>query len=48
MFDSRIRRFIQVLKELRLVIPPLKKLLFDMVWFLFAVVEIVRFVRSLV
>ena len=46
--SSRISRAIQILNEVRFIFPPLKKLLFEAVWFVFAVVEIVRFLRSLV
>ena len=38
---------IAVLNQLRRVFPPLKKLLFEVFWFAFAAVEIVRFLRSL-
>ncbi len=38
---------IAALNQSRRVFPPLKKLLFEAFWFVFAAVEIVRFLRSL-
>jgi hypothetical protein len=38
---------IAALNQSRRIFPPLKKLLFEVFWFVFAVVEIVRFLRSL-
>jgi hypothetical protein len=38
---------IAVLNQSRRIFPPLKKLLFEVFWFVFAAVEIVRFLRSL-
>jgi len=38
---------IAALNQSRRIFPPLKKLLFEAFWFIFAVVEIVRFLRSL-
>jgi len=45
--DPRITRVICFLNQLRLVFPALKMLLFEAFWFLFAAVEILRFLRSL-
>jgi len=45
--DPRIPRIIKALNQLRRIFPPLKKLLFEAYWFAFALVEIVRFLRSL-
>jgi hypothetical protein len=45
--DPRIPRIINALNQLRRILPPLKKLLFEAFWFVFATVEIVRFLRSL-
>jgi len=42
-----ISGIIVALNQLRRVFPPLKKLLFEAFWFVFAAVEIVRFLRSL-
>jgi len=38
---------ITALNRARRIFPPLKKLLFEAFWFVFAAVEIVRFLRSL-
>jgi len=38
---------ITALNQTRHIFPPLKKLLFEAFWFVFAAVEIVRFLRSL-
>jgi hypothetical protein len=43
----RISRIIKALNQLRRIFLPLKKLLFEAFWFVFAAVEIVRFLRSL-
>ena len=45
--DSRISRAIKTLNQARLVFPPLKKLAFEAFWLLFALVEMVRFLESL-
>ena len=45
--NSKLSRLIEILNHIRFIFPPLKKLLFEMFWFVFAVVEIVRFLRSL-
>lgn len=45
---SKISILRQTLHEARLIFPPLKKLLFEIFWFLFAVIEIVRFLKGLV
>jgi hypothetical protein len=45
--NSKISRLIEALNQTRFIFPPLKRLLFEVFWFLFAVVEIVRFLRSL-
>ena len=42
-----ISRIIHALNQSRRIFPPLKKLLFEAFWFVFAAVEIVRFLRSL-
>ncbi len=44
---AQIPRIIKALNRARRIFPPLKKLLFEVFWFLFAAVEIVRFLRSL-
>jgi hypothetical protein len=38
---------IAALNQFRRIFPPLKKLLFEAFWFVFALAEIVRFLRSL-
>jgi hypothetical protein len=43
----KLSRLIESLNQIGLISPPLKKLLFEMLKFLLAVVEIVRFLRSL-
>lgn len=48
MLNSKISRLIGFLNEARSIFPPLKRLLFEVFWFLFGVVEIVRFLRSLI
>jgi hypothetical protein len=45
--SSSIPRIIKVLNQSRRIFPPLKKLLFEVFWFVFAAVEIVRFLKSL-
>jgi hypothetical protein len=40
-------RIIAALNQSRRIFPPLKKLLFEVFWFVFAAIEIVRFLRSL-
>jgi hypothetical protein len=45
--DNGIFRVIDVLNQLRRIFSPLKKLLFEVFWFVFAAVEIARFLRSL-
>ena len=45
--SNRLTRLIHFLNQLRLVFPALKRLLFEAFWFLFAAVEILRFLRSL-
>lgn len=47
MFNSKISRLIENLNAARFIFPALKGLLFEVFWFLFAVLEIVRFLRSL-
>jgi hypothetical protein len=42
-----ISEIIAVLNQSRRIFPPLKKLLFEAFWFVFALAEIVRFLRSL-
>jgi hypothetical protein len=42
-----IPRIIRALNQSQRIFPPLKKLLFEAFWFIFAAVEIVRFLRSL-
>ncbi len=44
---QRIESLTRVLNQLRHIFPPLKKLLFEAFWFVFAAAEIVRFLRSL-
>jgi len=44
---SRIARLAKGIDQLRRIFPPLERLLFKAFWFLFALVEIVRFLRSL-
>jgi hypothetical protein len=46
--NPKISCLIETLKELRLVLPPLKELLIEIFFLVFAVVEIVRFLRSLI
>ena len=43
----RIFVVIRVVNRARRIFPPPKKLLFEIFWFVFAAVEIVRFLRSL-
>ncbi len=43
----RIPRIIHALYQSRRIFHPLKKLLFEAFWFVFAAVEVVRFLRSL-
>ena len=43
----RISRMIHALNQSRRIFPPLKKLAFEIFWFVFALVEIVRFLKSL-
>jgi hypothetical protein len=45
--SRRITSLISILHSARRIFPPLKKLLFEVFWFVFAAVEIVRFLRSL-
>jgi hypothetical protein len=45
--NLKIPKIIKALDQLRRIFPPLKKLLFEAFWFVFATVEIVRFLRSL-
>ncbi len=45
--DSRISRAIEALNRARRLFPPLKKLAFEAFWLLFALVEMVRFLKSL-
>jgi hypothetical protein len=40
-------KIVAALNGARRIFPPLKKLLFEVFWFVFATVEIVRFLRSL-
>ncbi len=40
-------QIVKTLNQFRRIFPPLKKLLFEAFWFVFAAVEIVRFLRSL-
>ena len=42
-----VSEIIAALNQSRRIFPPLKKLLFEAFWFVFAAVEIVRFLRSL-
>jgi len=42
-----ISEIVATLNQSRRIFPPLKKLLFEAFWFVFAAVEIVRFLRSL-
>jgi hypothetical protein len=46
--NSKILRMTGILNETRFIFPALKRLLFELFWFLFAVIEIFRFLRSLV
>jgi hypothetical protein len=41
------RRVIQTLEHARKTIPPLKKFTFEAFWLLFAIIEMIRFLRSL-
>jgi hypothetical protein len=41
------QRIVKILNHSRRIFPPLKKLLFEIFWFVFAAVEIVRFLWSL-
>jgi hypothetical protein len=43
----RVSEIIAALNHSRRIFPPLKKLLFEAFWFVFAAAEIVRFLRSL-
>ena len=45
--NPRIANFIETLKEVRFIFPPLKELLIEIFFLVFAVVEIVRFLKSL-
>jgi len=45
--NSKLLRLIETLNHIGLIFPPLKRLLFEAFWFVFAAVEIVRFLRSL-
>ena len=45
--NPRIASFIAALKEARFIFPPLKELLIEIFFLVFAVVEIVRFLKSL-
>jgi hypothetical protein len=45
--SPNIPRLIETLNQLSRVFPPLKRLVFETFWFVFAAVEIVRFLRSL-
>jgi hypothetical protein len=42
----KIPRVVAALNQSRRIFPPLKKLLFEAFWFIFAAVEVVRFLRS--
>jgi hypothetical protein len=46
--NSKISKIIEILEETRFIFPPLKRLLFELFWFLFTAVEILRFLRSLI
>jgi len=43
----KLSRLVNILNQTTLIFPPLKRLLFEVFWFLLAVVEIVRFLKSL-
>jgi hypothetical protein len=43
----KIPQIINALNQLRRIFPPLKRLFFEAFWFVFASVEIVRFLKSL-
>ena len=45
--NPKIPKIIKALNQLRRIFSPLKKLLFEAFWFVFALAEIVRFLRSL-
>ncbi len=47
MAQPKVSRIIAVLNQSRRIFSPLKKFLFEAFWFVFAAVEIVRFLRSL-
>lgn len=47
MSNPKVTGFIRILNAVRLIFPPLKKLVFEMFWFVCAVIEIIRFLRSL-
>jgi hypothetical protein len=47
MTESKILRFIKTLKEIRSVLPHLKKLFFELFWIVFAIIEMIRFLKSL-
>jgi hypothetical protein len=46
--NPRIANLIETLKEARFIFPPLKELLIEIFFLVFAIVEIVRFLRSLI
>lgn len=45
--NPKFSTLVEILNDSRRIFPPLKKLLFEIFWFVFAAVEIVRFLRSL-
>jgi hypothetical protein len=45
--NPKISRLVETLKEARFIFPPLKELLIEIFFLVFAVVEIFRFLRSL-
>lgn len=46
-FKLKLSRLVDILDQTRLIFPPLKRLVFEVFWFLLAVIEIVRFLQNL-
>jgi hypothetical protein len=45
--SPRVSTIVAILNDTQRNFPPLKKLLFEVFWFVFALAEVVRFLRSL-
>jgi len=45
--NSKIPGIVKALNRARCIFPPLKKLAFEAFWFLFALIEILRFLKGL-